>query len=448
MFKRKYKYPIRIIVYFNLFTVLLFAFGPWQFRAVNKTMTVLFVVLCNVTLYIGYSFRINSSGTLNYISNDTLISDINIKILKKWTYIGLLLSIPDFIYNTRLFSSSPREIINRIIIGFTNSYQNYSTNLSYVNSGTVGESLFIHINVLLYFFKFSVLPLSILYWSKISKSQKRMCVFITILEFFKWIAKGMNKGIFDLVIILFASLLIKIMSTKGDDWSIRKLERKELKRIYLVIGILVIGAITMFTMNSISRTQRTTISYYSASTATHADPDNFILNLFPNALKRGVLSFSMYLTEGYNGLSYALTLPYKFCGFVGHSMFLLTNFQDLLGIRIWENTYMVSISQNYNWDSLVNWHSLYSWIGNDIPFIFMPLAFLLIGMIFAAAWRDAIKYRNPYAVLVVVLFFIEFFYSSANNQIGALAYTSMAWYISLFMWRYTRRRYVNYANAD
>ena len=91
MFKRKYKYPIRIIVYFNLFTVLLFAFGPWQFRAENKTMTVLFVVLCNVTLYIGYSFRINSSGTLNYISNDTLISDINIKILKKWTYIGLLL---------------------------------------------------------------------------------------------------------------------------------------------------------------------------------------------------------------------------------------------------------------------------------------------------------------------------------------------------------------------
>ena len=144
---RKYTYPIRIVFLFNIFTIFLFMVGPWQFTSDNKGLVVTFVVICNLAMYVGFRFIINRSATLNCASGQNLDNATweNVCLLKKWGYIGLALSIPDVLYTTRIFSLSPSLILQRIVMGFTNSYENYATSLGYVNSGSAVESLLLRL---------------------------------------------------------------------------------------------------------------------------------------------------------------------------------------------------------------------------------------------------------------------------------------------------------------
>ena len=432
--------PVKIIVAFNIFTLLLFVFSPWDYYRETLPSVITLVLFSQIMFYIGYRFIINKSDTLE-CGSAKKSTEVNLKLYYAWLAIGLCLSIPDFFYNTRIFSMSLSEVIGRIRIGFTNSFENYSNTLSYEQSGSFIESLFIALNSFLFFFKFSILPMTVLYWKKIGKTPKLICFFVETLEILKYIIKGMNKGLFDFVIILLACLIVTILSNNLKNRPGLSKERRNIGKVLILVACLGSVVIYMFVMNAISRSQSATISYYSTSARIYADENDYFLNILPDFLKRGYLSLNMYLTEGYNGLSYALNLPYEFNFGIGHNRFLISNAEEYLGSNVWYTTYMVRISEQYPWDSWVNWHSLYTWIANDIPFPFVPFVFFLLGMFFASAWRDAIKYRNPYAFIIVVLLFIELFYTSANNQLAALSYTIIAFYISLVMWIITKKKY-------
>jgi hypothetical protein len=331
------------------------------------------------------------------------------------------------------------EIIKMIINGLTDSYQNYSNSLSYVNSNTIGESVFVALNVFMYFFRFLVFPLSIIYWNKISKFQKRATIFLVLLECLKWLLKGMNKGIFDLVLIFFASLLIATISNKKI--SDRKKVKKKIKKIYGIIIILIIGAIIMFAKNDVSRNKGNSYNYYNARLGLHANPENIALQIIPQKLHDPFLTFSLYLTQGYYAVSMGVGLDFESCFGVGHNMFFISNMQQYLKIDLWPKTYMVRIEEQYPWDSLVNWHSIYSWIANDVSYMGVPIVFFLLGLFFARLWKDSIVNKNPFASLLFILLFIEFFYIPANNQIGAFPYMTVTFYITLITWLVTRKKY-------
>ena len=173
--------PVAIIVLFNLFTLLLFIVSPWGYYRETLAYVITLVLFSQLLFYLGYRFIISRSSSLE-CGVTKKSTKANLKLYYIWLVIGLCLSIPDFFYNTRIFSMSFSEVINRIRIGFTNSFENYSSALSYEQSGSLGESLFIVINSFLYFFKFSILPMTILYWKKIGKFPKLICFFVEALE--------------------------------------------------------------------------------------------------------------------------------------------------------------------------------------------------------------------------------------------------------------------------
>ena len=441
--------PIVIILFFNFFTFCLFLFGPWKFKVDNLGLVIFFVLACLFLLLVGYKISLKKGITIDdsvctRFNRFKKTDSVNLRFINLCVGFGMIIAIPDFLYNTRIFSLSFDVIWQRIVIGFTDSYNNYSESLSYVNSGSFGESLYVIINVLLYFFKFAVFPLCILYWGKLKRITKSACIFIETLEILKWIIRGMNKGVFDFVIILLASLIIKYFFHNSKKKNSSTINFFKVLGSFAVVVIVGIAAIAFFNANSISRSQTATISYFSSTTGLEADPENFSIAYLPNIYKRLTLSLSLYLTEGYQGLSYALHLPYNFNYFVGHNRFLSSNVEEMFGINVWEMSYMSRISNAYAWDSLVNWHSLYTWIANDIPFFLVPFVFLILGYLFGKAWKHSVRYRNPYAIVVTIILFIEFFYTSANNQIGAYAYTSVAFYIALIGWFLTKEKYKKY----
>lgn len=335
------------------------------------------------------------------------------------------------------------QILQRLVIAFTQSNLNYSLSLGYEDSGTMIERIVVLVDVLLYFFKFAVLPLSIIFWRKIKGKQKFLCIYITVLDIIKWLLKGMNKGLFDVAIVFIAAMLISFAINANDPDNLEARFRRSVKRHkrkLLLLAVVILGAAVMiFISNGKARSSGSSLSYYSTSMGLSADRDNYLLRLIPKELHSAALSLDMYLTNGYQGLSYALQLPFKWCYGIGNNQFLISNFRDLFGVDVSEISYLHRVEMAFPWAEAHNWHSLYTWLANDVSFFLVPIVFFAFGYIFCNAWVDSIRRLNPYAIVVFCLFLIRFAYTSANNQVTSSSFSFVAWYFALIMWYLSNR---------
>lgn len=434
--------PMNIMISYNLVTLVLFVFGAWNYKVTNYG-TVIFVVLVSLfAFYMGYFLVIHSHK--EYVIDESTYKKLNstdskvIKMLKKWTKISAILAIPDMLYYSRMWTFSPAQILQRLIIGLTESNLNYSLSLGYENSGTVLEKVVVILTVLLYTLKFAVLPLSIIYWKKIDGKQKTLCIFITVVEIIKWLLKGMNKGIFDYAFVFLASALLVIAINKRQRQSqyVSEVEGKQKRKawIYIISIVALVLAVNVFISNIAARSSKLTTAYYSSSMQLTADPDNFFLRLLPVELHKPFLSLCMYLTCGYQGLSYALRLPFKWCFGIGNNQFTISNFRDVLGINVSSLTYQARVEQFYPWYEFHNWHTTYTWLANDFSFYLVPVVLFIWGVLFALSWLSAVEKHNPYAVIIFCLFIIRSAFLPANNVVLTSSFTFITWFVCMILW--------------
>ncbi len=447
--KKQYLLPAKAVVLFNTFTLFLFLFGAWNYQVTNYGAVIAVVVSCNAAFYIGYLMSVINRRNL---TSNTQLYECNIidkdqkviKLLEKWTIIAAIIALPDMLYYSRMWTMSFSEIMGRLVVAFTSSNLNYSLSLGYEDSGSILERIVVLLFVLLYFFKFAVLPLTLFYWNKVKTKQKVLCFYICILDVVKWLLKGMNKGLFDIAIVFAAATFI-VLFTKNisNIKQNKKKQKRNKKKIIIIAVILIIVAVMIFISNNRARSGNKdtgSYSYYSTSMNLSADRDNVLLNFIPQELHSAALGLDMYLTNGYQGLSYALRVPFEWCYGIGNNQFLISNFRDIFGIDVTERTYLHRIEQKFPWEEAHNWHSLYTWLANDTSFILLPIVFFIYGVLFAHSWMDSLEKHNPYAIIVFCLFAIRFAYTSANNQITSSSFSFIAWYISLAMWYFSNKR--------
>ena len=120
-------------------------------------------------------------------------------------------------------------------------------------------------------------------------------------------------------------------------------------------------------------------------------------------------------------------------------MFLLENIQEATGADLFQLTYQARLEQ-FDWDPLVNWHSFYVWIANDVGIVGIFAVLFLMGFFFYQVAWDAIELESDIAIVLFCLFAIMFFYLPANNQILSYPTTFMAFWVLFIAWRLTRRR--------
>ena len=383
---RRYMIPMRIAFLFNVGTLALFLLSAWNYQVTNYPTLIAVVLSCQVAMYMGYSFhsrrRIARQVFIMEGFHDEEKDIRNISLLFKWSVIAAVVALPDMLYNSRMWTMSFGEIISRLTMAFTQSNLNYSYTLNYVDSGTLLERVVVLIDVLVYFFRFAVLPLTILYWNKVTKKQKVLCLYVTLMDIMKWLLKGMNKGIFDFVFV-FAGAVLLFINDSGQTLlgilssKFRRLKKN--KKKYILLGIiLVILAVCMFVSNDRARSGgKATTSYYSQSMGISADRENILMQIIPPSLHGAALGIDMYLTNGYQGLSYALRLPFKWCYGIGNNQFLISNFRDIFKFDVSDNTYQHRIEEKYPWQEWHNWHTIYTWLANDIPFFLLPVLFFI-----------------------------------------------------------------------
>lgn len=206
----------------------------------------------------------------------------------------------------------------------------------------------------------------------------------------------------------------------------------------LLLGCLVVALYFGWMMESRSNTYGYNINEYiiggiapGGSTPVETTPTESVSPLVQK-IENFWISFSSYLTQGYYGMSQALTLNWTPMFGLGNSMFVVDMITDNL-CDIHQYTYQAKL-ELLGWDSKVRWHSIYTWIANDVSFYGVPIIMFMIGAIFGMMFKDAIVTQNPFARISLFFFILLILFIPCNNQIAQSNENLCAFLLLIGIW--------------
>ena len=385
-------HPIKILLIFLIFTEVLFFIGPIKYDVRNPLLMITYFIVLNISLYIGYKCGIRKSQSSIY-----LLKGDTVKIL---LLLGLILNV-EYMYRKWATHGMSFSISN-LVFALLNPGDAYSA------EATVSINTNIVTGILLTPFRWAVIPLGIYYWKKLSKLYKSIVVLTFLVYIFTWLGIGTRKGLMDLIIVSYFSIIAAHKSLLYNPALRNKLK-------IIVIATLLLF-VFFFIYSNASRAGLTSLKDLDQM----LDRENrefYVEHCSPNMLS-ALSEVSSYLCQGYNALNISMSdigiIPPTFGGSSMSTWLYLDRF---FGYNPMPDTYMALLESNYGIDKYQYWHSIYLWLANDVTFIFVPFVIFLIGYYFARVWKDALHASNPWAYPILGYMIIMVFYFFANNQV-------------------------------
>ena len=417
---------IRVVLVYITATIIFYFIGPIDWRTPNVTKLLLFLAACLFMLFFGFSFFYSRIRSTNQIKLQTYRRySINESVLINGICWMLLLNlIINTLYFIRCLGSNTVSISN-IITWILNPSTQYNNKF-----GSISSSLFSRIVAALTTFSslflWPAIPFGILFFRKLPLKVKILVVFNIIIELLRWLALGTNKGIID-IIILFLCLFLYKRFEQFDSNGIRKMVlSKQVKKIIALIlaVLLIVMGLTYFTANISGRIDNNYV-YFLNNLNGHQLKDNSLLtSLFPFMTSTLVYAHS-YITQGYYGLSLCMEVDDFTPMFgIGHSPFLIENFNEMISGNLNDSTYIYKASQ-FGWNPNSCWHTAFAWFANDVSFIGVPFVMFIIGYYFAFVVFNLIEEKNKMFFPMFCLLIQLFFYISMNNQIFSNPFSFM-----------------------
>lgn len=149
---------------------------------------------------------------------------------------------------------------------------------------------------------------------------------------------------------------------------------------------------------------------------------------------------SIYLTQGYYGMSLSLDVPHESTYGLGHSKFITDTLKKYADIDLAPRTFQHKIHEQ--WSATGQWHSAYSQWANDVGFAGVALVMLALGFYACFIWISALATHNAAAVCSLPLLTILIVFIPANNQVfnffeslATFSVLFIAWVVSLAVQR-------------
>lgn len=405
-----------------LFTELLFVIGPITYRTDNTLGAVLYLLLNNLFLIGGYMFYLKG------ITNEPLTRRIdrtkhNLKIIK-YTLIIVLICTPLRI--KVMWDINPMNIpgiIQHIIKAIFFPGEVYETKLEFVSSVLTYINMFVNIYV------YIGLASGLYYYKKLTKGWRIVLILLLIFEILLPLGQGVRKGILDTLLLVFFIVIAsnpKII-----------LNKKIKRRVFILAGLGATAFLAYFVFSNMSRYGIEDMEVLTQGKNMYSNVKPFYRHL-PTVLLVSICAIQGYACQGYYALSLALKMPYEFCYFIGSSWFGI-NLSHRLGINAFPNTYIARLEPK-GIDPTINWHSIYTWLANDMTFYLVPFFIFLIGYFFAKSWDDTLRNRSVFAPPVFFFFSVMVFYAFANNQVFSLMFIP---FITIFiLWTIDRKKII------
>ena len=407
-------YPIRILLYFLLFSVLLFIIGPINYPINNSAITIGYLLLMNFLLYKGYKKGI-IQGKL-YTGRYRNIPDNTIKWILLFSIFLLFLRIMNGAQ-----TSSISVILQKIVQGIVAPNEGYYAKLEKTHISTITYFLMLVSPI-----SWASLPLGIFYWKRLNSFYRFLVLFLILGNIAYWLMLGTRKGLFDIIIVLFFMIYAAYPHLIVNN----KFKKK------LLIGYVICFTlfISYFLWSGMGRYGTTDINDVGDSMTYSFNP---IYQDVPQPVVISLSMFESYLCQGYYALSCALEefSNGNICFTLGFgNNYFCANLLERFDIDIIQYTYQGLLLEKYNIDPYANWHSIYVWLANDFTFIGVPFIVYIIGYWFALIWKSVL-YRNFYAIPIFMLFVQMIAYSFANNQILSFSFIPFFFWLSLFIYK-------------
>lgn len=149
----------------------------------------------------------------------------------------------------------------------------------------------------------------------------------------------------------------------------------------------------------------------------------------------------MYLTNGWNGLSYALHTEPTWSYLYGSSYSISIIAERYMGLEsVLDLTYPSVTAYESGWGT-TRWYSVFAWFASDFTWIGTIPLFGWLAYVYGRCWAEIVEFRNPFSMLLFSLLTLGVVMMPANNQLmqtpGGLATLGL----TVVMYLAYRRRY-------
>lgn len=426
-----------------MFCLILYAYGPFKWVTYRPLIFWSLNIFFIVAFSIGWIWegKIKSKTICKWEKYDPhekrLLKRLEMQIIINFFY-ELINIFRTFLFTSFNFGS----LFNRLLSGINNmgdSYNSFQENVNASSVGVVGGGVITILNYLWGFFAFSTLLLSILYFKRLKLVYKSIAAATLGLVAIGYIARGTNIGVFRIVLAFIVFFYIN--SIKKDGKEVKNSRKKRKKSKFVLLVFLVGGGAAVISLFDKIMLSRGGIlfwetSYYNIG-GIGIDRNSWLLKLIPKGFQRLFVSLAGYLSQGFYGMSLTLRVPWKPMFGLGASMGIQNLFSAIVP-QISQRTYQARIEQ-FGWDSYVQWHTMYSWIANDVSYIGVIFVMLIIGFLFAKVFQDCVNDNNPYAYLMLYYLFLMAVFLPCNNQIFQSTYTMFSFIVVFIKWEFSRR---------
>lgn len=451
--------PLIICGGFFSITILLFIFGPYDWKVNNPLQLYSFLFLTVVALSFGYCIAIVkgkiSSKKLNINISNSLILCCTVYFL---IYFPTVYAITGKIYPD-------------IITGLTNAGLAYR-NTKYYNE--FGSQTFLYIRMILSPFLILITPVTLFLMPKLTKTGKLLGILVILFTLFLGISQGINKYCADLTgqIVLFLVLLLFTNNPK----------KSNIKYRLKIISLIILVCLLFFTYYSVTMHSRvsmdnqlksassvasnaqsespsnsspqddteknveSTITQYSTFGFASEKP-NVFYDFIPSKIKPTALFLTSYITHGYKGLSIAMNQDFTSSYGLGFSDFFRHNLLKIAGQsnkekEIYNRTYIAKTSLE-GWVTGNFWSTFFVYPASDISFFGTIVLVFLIGYFWGLSWKDFLITENLFSITVFFNLCIMVFYFPANNQLFQGGESAIGFTVMFILWLVTRHKKFN-----
>ena len=371
-----------MLVIFQVVTLFLYYLGPIKYLSVGQVDSVVALVCCYlVVLVLGYI-----AGRGIYLKGRTGPRDL-FKFLKYASVFTLIFSVIDIIYSYRMIGGAANigEIYNQVQDGKTENL----TVLAYLR-------------MFFGYFMFGLFPAFLLWRDHVPRRLYFFCVVAIGANLISGILMGVNKKLFDYLIIAVVIGLIRVRSA----WELGRLAKFG---VTAVISLVLAGS--FFLQGQLTRSGSFAISGVSTKLGAYSDYNSADGDLFVF-----YSAISGYLSQGYRAIELSFDVPFDFTWGVGNSSFFSRQVDKIFGTNIEDFTYPAKI-EIYGWDRYNQWSSFYAWWASDLTFYGVTLLMFLVGFLFRCVENTLIIQKDIASTVVYSYLVILCSYLSANNQI-------------------------------
>lgn len=422
---KKY-FPLLFAEIYLIGTLLVFFFGPIDYQVDNLFAFLAFIFLYHFAYISGYLLSINNFDFKNIpFPKNKYKQKLYLKLLIIFSFLAFLIGHKNLTMSEDLI---PMDFFENLIGGVVDSSLMYTERMSRIDDFKGGKFL----NILYFFISFTkliLIPTIIFYWKKLTFSNRFCMISIALLSVFSGVSAGVNKLLFDFVILVSSSFVLLFFYNFFQG---KFLSKKTTLLLMSLCTFLLVLAFWFFTEAMLGR-GGSPLYVEGTSPLGHIKVKQDYINSDSDSIVSYLYVYlSYYIVQGYYGFAQALNSDFIWTYGLGNSEFLSRQVFWIFGYDFSLDTIQHRIDSI--WAEKAQWHSFYGHLANDFHFIGVVFINGFLGFYLAALWKSFIHHNNFYAKYLLPLFVIMIIFTPANNQIFGFLETFSAFFILSILW--------------